>query len=551
MSKRMIEDRLDLTKHELSNIFDPIFQNLSIAQQQGQLGTFTDVSDIKKLNALFIPLINSSPTVSSFLLADEDGNEYMVLDLDSLWKVRITHLGSKTEYPTDYYLKKNPTGQPVLIKEIKDTVRYDPRKRPWFKLALDRPTDTSFSWTDPYIFFTTRQPGITGSVRYIDPHNNKRYVIGMDVLISSISYFSTNIDVTTNGKIFVLSSKYDVIGLPRDPRFRDPTSLEKYTLKPLAALQIPLLDKAFDQFQSDLSDQKYHTFMFGKDRWWFGISTFPLSEKNQLLIGAVVPESDFSGEIAQTRKLLIGGLVLIFLFFLIILYSFFKMKKAHKLIAIERDKNEQLLLNTLPAKVVNDLKENGIAVPQKFNQVTVCFIDIVGFTKVSATLDPKVLINELNDIYTSFDEIMIKHECERIKTIGDAYLAVCGMPQPNDRQAVMMLRASLEIIDYINHRNTIATHEWKIRVGIHSGPVVGGIIGIKKYIYDVFGDTINTASRMESNSEPMLINLSKYTYQLLKDDPFVKQQNIVFVARPPILVKGKGTMHMYFVENKH
>ena len=156
---------------------------------------------------------------------------------------------------------------------------------------------------------------------------------------------------------------------------------------------------------------------------------------------------------------------------------------------------------------------------------------------------------ELNDMYSAFDDIMIKYDCEKIKTIGDAYLAVCGMPQENAQHAEIMLKASFEIIQYIRKRNSSAQLRWQIRIGLHSGNVVGGIVGVKKYIYDVFGDAINTASRMESNSEPMRINISSETYSLAKESEYVKSSHIVFEKRDPINVKGKGMMEMYFASS--
>ncbi len=211
-----------------------------------------------------------------------------------------------------------------------------------------------------------------------------------------------------------------------------------------------------------------------------------------------------------------------------------------KELAQEKEKTEELLLNTLPLKVVNELKENGKSEPESFENVTVYFSDIVGFTNISSSLEPNTLISELSDMFTVFDDIMTKYSCERIKTIGDAYLAVSGMPLKNDKHAENMMNAALEIKNYLEERNKTTEVKWRIRIGIHSGKVVGGIVGVRKYIYDVFGDTINTASRMESNSEAMRINVSEATYTILKD-------KFKFIEREAIEVKGKGSMKMYFL----
>jgi adenylate cyclase len=216
-------------------------------------------------------------------------------------------------------------------------------------------------------------------------------------------------------------------------------------------------------------------------------------------------------------------------------------KERTRQLEAEKEKTEELLLNTLPLKVVNELKENGRTEPESFENVTVYFSDIVGFTDASTKLEPAVLIGELNEIFTAFDDIMSSNKCERIKTIGDAYLAVCGMPDANPEHAKCMANAAIQIRDYLIGRNKSSKIDWKIRIGIHTGNVVGGIVGLRKYIYDVFGDTINTTSRMESNSEPMRINVSETTYLLIKD-------KFQFVAREPMPIKGKGVMNMYFLE---
>ena len=215
--------------------------------------------------------------------------------------------------------------------------------------------------------------------------------------------------------------------------------------------------------------------------------------------------------------------------------------EANLKIRAEQEKSEQLLLNILPAQVAKELKETGKSEPQSFEDVTVLFTDVVGFTRLSSGVAPRDLIEELNIVFTRFDEIVEAHGCERIKSIGDAYLAVCGMPEPNPHHAREMVAAAVEILHYMEARKAEREGGWDIRIGIHSGRLVGGIVGIKKYIYDVFGDTINPASRMETCSEPMRINVSQTTYALVKDD-------FTFIPREPVEVKGKGEMRMYFVE---
>lgn len=207
----------------------------------------------------------------------------------------------------------------------------------------------------------------------------------------------------------------------------------------------------------------------------------------------------------------------------------------------ERKKSETLLLNILPKKVAADLKRSGKTLPEKFESCTVYFSDIVSFTTTSEHLDPVFLISELNDIFTRFDAVMDKYGCERIKTIGDAYMAVCGVPVPVEDHAERMVKAAKEILILLNDRNEQNEIKWRIRIGINTGQIVAGVVGVKKYIYDVFGDTINTASRMESNSEPMRINISKNTYEIVKGE-------FDTTARTPIEVKGKGLQEMYFIE---
>lgn len=241
------------------------------------------------------------------------------------------------------------------------------------------------------------------------------------------------------------------------------------------------------------------------------------------------------------RNSFLFGFAFVLILAVIIFYGLVQKRRAARTIEAEKEKSDELLLNILPAKVATDLKIRGTTEPEMFENVTVYFSDIIDFTEKSNELEPQVLISELNDIFTGFDNIIENNHCERIKTIGDAYLAVCGLPESNPKHADNIVNAALEIIEYLKARNETSKHKWQIRIGIHSGQVVGGVVGVKKYIYDVFGDAINTASRMEANSEPMRINISQTTMELVK-------YRFEFEDRGDIETKGKGRIKMYYVK---
>lgn len=206
----------------------------------------------------------------------------------------------------------------------------------------------------------------------------------------------------------------------------------------------------------------------------------------------------------------------------------------------EREKSERLLRNILPERVAEELKKTGTSTPQMFPDVTILFSDLVNFTEKSFTLSPERLLGELNDIFTGFDRIMDETGCERIKTIGDAYFAVCGIPEPRPDHAKRMVDAAIRMVSFLKERNRKGPVTWEMRVGVHSGCAIAGIVGTNKYIYDVFGDAVNTASRMENASLPMRINVSETTASLVGS-------SVPLEERGPIEVKGKGEMRMFFV----
>ncbi len=206
----------------------------------------------------------------------------------------------------------------------------------------------------------------------------------------------------------------------------------------------------------------------------------------------------------------------------------------------EKKKSDALLLNILPAEVAEELKTNGFAKARQFENVTLIFTDFVNFTGISEKLSPQQLVEELDYCFKGFDEIIERNQLEKIKTIGDAYLAACGMPHLDPKHAIKVIKAAQEILQFVQKRKENGGL-FDIRIGIHSGPIIAGIVGHKKYAYDIWGDTVNTAARMEQNSEVHKINISETTYNIAKN-------NFAFVSRGKIIAKNKGEMSMYYLD---
>ncbi len=213
----------------------------------------------------------------------------------------------------------------------------------------------------------------------------------------------------------------------------------------------------------------------------------------------------------------------------------------------EKERSDELLLNILPAETADELKQYGTAQAKNYDLVTVLFTDFKGFTKIAEKLSPQQLVAEIHHCYEAFDRIVEKHNVEKIKTIGDAYMAAAGLPTPSTDNPVDAVRAALAIRDFMAayqvERIAQGREPFEIRIGVHTGPVVAGIVGIKKFAYDIWGDTVNTAARMESTCEVGRVNVSQATYELLKD-----QEAFRFTPRGKIKAKNKGEIEMYFVE---
>ena len=248
----------------------------------------------------------------------------------------------------------------------------------------------------------------------------------------------------------------------------------------------------------------------------------------------------------RNRNIAIG----VGMLFLILAAGFFSrwryVKKSKAIIEKEKNRSENLLLNILPAEIAEELKEKGEAQARDFDMVSILFTDFKGFTELSAKISAQELIGEINDCFKAFDRICEKYGIEKIKTIGDAYMAAGGLPVPSDTSVLNTVLAGLEMQDFmkshIAEKKASGEFTFEMRLGIHTGPVVAGIVGVKKFQYDVWGDTVNTASRMESNGEVGSVNISQNTYELIKDNT-----NFIFRYRGKISAKGKGEIDMWFV----
>ena len=209
-----------------------------------------------------------------------------------------------------------------------------------------------------------------------------------------------------------------------------------------------------------------------------------------------------------------------------------------------KKQSDHLLLNILPREIAEELKSTGQAKATKFENVTVMFTDFKGFTEIAEQLTPEQLVGLVNECFSSFDRIALKHGIEKIKTIGDAYMAAGGIPVPSEKHAENVVNAALEIqqfmLDFANERRKNSLPYFEIRIGVHTGPVVAGIVGTTKFQYDIWGDAVNVASRMESSGSVGKVNVSESTYKLLKD-------KYTFEHRGKVAAKGKGQIDMYFV----
>jgi guanylate cyclase len=260
---------------------------------------------------------------------------------------------------------------------------------------------------------------------------------------------------------------------------------------------------------------------------WFLNDQFIL---NSLPIPAHIKDTFFLMNIMGTTCLL----------YAVMRYFQSQKERTLKKLAIEQARSEKLLLNVLPQSIANRLKDNDMRIADSHESVTVLFADIAGFTKLTASISATQLVDMLSQLFSRFDQLVEKHGLEKIKTIGDGYMVVGGAPSYSEDHAVVVTRLAIEMFEVLSDFNEITLNNLQMRIGISTGPVVAGVIGTSKFAYDLWGDPVNMASRMEQTALTNSIQLSEASYALVKDQ-------FHFEARKQVQVKGKGKVNTYML----
>jgi class 3 adenylate cyclase len=265
-----------------------------------------------------------------------------------------------------------------------------------------------------------------------------------------------------------------------------------------------------------------------------------------VVISGLVDPTLFPGGIDLVRSMsqFAFSLVTVALIIYLVLVYFVRQKnRAYALLAIEREKSEGLLLNVLPKEIAPILKSGKKNIAERHAHTSILFADIVGFTPMSTAMAPEKMVELLNEIFSQFDLLVEKYDLEKVRTNGDNYMVVSGAPRRRKDHAQALAHLALDIRAYISQRSSPGGEGINFRIGMNSSPIIAGVIGKRKFHYDVWGDTVNVASRMETFGIPGKIQLAKDTYDLIKDD-------FVCESRGDIDIKGKGIMETWFLKDR-
>lgn len=351
LSKDMVEKSLLRTDLELENFFAPIKEDILITAQEHSVQVF-NFTDYHHLNAEFRPLIENKRQLSSVLMATSDGDEFLILDLDTAWMFRITHDGSKDSLSDQYFWNKEGEYEPHFANKKSEV--YDPRERPWYQSASSHPR-MHVNWTKPYTFSTTKDPGITISTMWEDTTYDRQIVAAFDVLLTDISKFTTEMDISDKGFVFILTEDEKVIGLPAHSGYDDVDAIKEDVLKSYSEIDNEPLNQTVTIWNGLTQKDSCFTFSSGGEDWWGSIEEYAISDEDKLLVGVAVPEADFVGSVIHSKNVVIIGFVLVLLFTIYILKAYRDKHKSNDLLRTQKqeieekngllkDANEEILL---------------------------------------------------------------------------------------------------------------------------------------------------------------------------------------------------------------
>ena len=547
------------TQSEINSITTPILNTLHQAKRSFETGLL-DVNDTENLNRYFLPIMEQIPYLNSINTGDEEGNGYMFLKNGDILQSRIVNPG-KWGSKKAKWLKFSQNLQ--LLEENIQDIGYDPRDRPWYKNAINSKDITAPAWTQPYIFRTTKEPGITVSIQILLP-NKKSFVLAFDMQSKDLCAFSVTFRPSPNGKIFVMLDNGKVTGLPADPKFVTADGIEKYLLRDIKELEIEEITYAVESWQNaGRPDGKRFKISADGSTWWCMFAQHKNREENRSWICTLIPTSDVLGNVTL-QFLLILAITVVACIIAVIMSLVLSRKYAEPIDGLvqqvqalrnldvkPQDRPKTTILEILhlaeanermrialdafsryvPIDIVRQLLDRGEAakIGGKSSDVTILFTDIDGFASISEKMVPMELTLHLEEYFNLMLEALRVENATVDKLIGDAIMAFWGAPIDNPKHAISAVRAAWNCTQKLNELNKkwrdSGIPEFTTRFGIASGEAVVGNVGASSRLnYTALGDNVNLASRME------VLN-KYYGTSILVTSSVVSQTDDVFMFR--------------------
>jgi serine phosphatase RsbU (regulator of sigma subunit) len=361
LATSLINRTTDRIKIELDNFFDPVRKNLRISKELLDEEVM-DAVHYQDVNKYMIPLFNNVPAIEVLAIANPQGDEYSLIREDSTWLNNVVYEEKETGYMN--ILRKRWKGKitsPVIIKEWEDTnAGYDPRTRAWYKGAMNVENNTPF-WTDPYEFMFRGSLGITIAMYSVSDYNHYTNVVQFDITLDDISEFTSGLNISENGKSFVLTKDLKIIGLPYDSMLNNHDSVEKYLMRPADSIPVKSMFKAIHKWK-ELKDSQSKPFSFKVNGrpWWGKLHPYELDNGRVFLIGVLVPEQDFMNEVNNTRNIIVGGFIIVIVFIFISVRGYIQKRKTNLLLKrqneeIERQRSELQKAHTILEEAHNEI----------------------------------------------------------------------------------------------------------------------------------------------------------------------------------------------------